>query len=289
MNLNDIIDLIWPQEEQLNDCLAANTEVLRMIESSNLTLREREPVHLATGNKQIYDPLFPGYNANGLPNSNYVAAEGPNDIGLNGMPTHGGIARFFENTLFNHAFPIKLILAIGHYGSQETRGDFAYYFGDGAHSYSTFDESSQYAVQSRRVNTIVNEYELRVEHSSGSIQVAQLFWLPVADLQPLPADRNVILALAQVYKLSRSEPVIIHCAAGVGRTGTAILTFKILDHYAAIFGSTDPVYAATQIRKLLVGIRTVRPAFVTTRKQLASAIQCAMEIYNLRTKNAQEN
>lgn len=279
INLKEIIDLVWLQGDEPNDYLSANTEVLRMVEASNSTLKERQQAHRSTGNKQIYDPFFPGFNANGIPNTHYVAAEGPNDIGLDGLPVRGCLARFFENTVFNHDLPIKCILAIGHYGYQGVRGDFAHYFEEGTHSYSTADESSYYLVKSRRMNTVFNEYELLVENPSGSLQTAYVTWLPLADLQPLPTDHDAIMALAHVYHLSRVETVLIHCAAGIGRTGAAILTFAILDHYSAIFADIDSVHVANQIRERLNQIRTIRPAFVTTKKQLGSAVQCAMDIY----------
>lgn len=310
-HLHAIIELIWPHGDKLNSYDFANTEVLRIIEASNLTLFERDQMHRASGDKQIYDPLFPSYNANHVPNTNYIAAEGPNDVGINGLPVHGCIARFFENTLFNQAFPIKLIFAIGRFGNGDIRGDFTHYFKEGTQFYSTFDASSYYIVKSQRLSQVRNEvivassalglvlplhvttqseevlhlYELLVENPSGSLQTAHLFWLPVDDLQPLLPYPQVILTLAQVYNFSRLEPAIIHCAAGVGRTGTAILVFEILDHFLSIFSQPNPVYMANQICKLLQSIRNIRPAFITTKKQFESAIQCAIDIYSFRTKN----
>ncbi len=283
--LSDVLDLIWPQSAQLNDYVAANNEVIRLVEASNLKLRERQPVHLSTGYRQLYDPLFPSYNANRIPNTNFVAAEGPNDIGLNGLPVRGSIVRFLENTLFNHAFPIQLILAIGHVGRLDVRGDFAHYFAEGIYSYQEVDEASRYEVKSRLINRAMNQYELIVENQNGLQRSARLFWLPMADLQPIPTHRTAILTLAQVYHLSRMEPAILHCAAGIGRTGTALLTFEILEHYSSIFADDDPVHMANQIQALLINIRSIRPAFITTKIQLESAIQCAINIKKDRARS----
>ncbi len=280
--LNEVINLTWQHGEQMNDHLRANEEVMRLIQESPQSRWERPALHRATGNKQIYDPLFPTYNANRISGSNYIAAEGPNDIGLDGQPICGCMARFLENTVFNETYPVQLILAIGQSGNATIRGDFTHYFAAGSHVFPVAERPLSYRVESNLINNRLNAYALRVEHPNGNRKNIQVLWLPVRDLQPIPNHTQALAILAYIYRRACYEPVLIHCAAGVGRTGVVVFIFKILDHYEAIFAKNDAKNIAGQLRDLLTTIRQTRPAFITTKKQLESAVQCAIDIYHLK-------
>ena len=277
--INAIVNYIWPNEALTNDYRTANNAIIKQVHESSLKLMERDALQCATGIKQFYDPIFPDYNANCIPNSNYIAAEGPNDIGLDGRFVQGCLARFFKNILFNPFLSTQLILAIGHYGSSNIRGDFAHYFAEGTHYYPVANQKQlSYTVRSQKLPGVINEYELMVENPNKSEKLIRVIWIPIADLQPIPHDPVIISSLINAYKLSRMEPLLIHCAAGVGRTGTVILAFKILENYSVIFSDPDPVTVAYHIQNILIDIRKIRPAFITTKKQLESAIQTALNI-----------
>lgn len=276
--IENMIDLVWPDEQEQNHYLAANQSILNAITASNGVLQAREQWQCATDLKQFYDPLFPNYNANRIPNTALIAAEGPTDIGLKGREALGTVARFFDNTLFNKTFPIHHILALGHYGDKHCRGDFAPYFTVGEHSFARQNAKSSYQVISRLVNPSINQYELWVESEDGEKRQAFVTWLPVGDLQPLPLHSIAITTLWHVYCVTQQMPTIIHCAAGVGRTGAVLLALQLAKHYQSIFNHQPLEAAAEKLRGKLQEIRTVRPAFITTKKQLLSAVLCAAEI-----------
>lgn len=277
--LNKLTELIWANDDEPNDYLAANDKILEKISTSKSPLDERAEPYRANDLKQFYDPLFPTYNANSIPDSPFAVAEGPNEIALNHPIAPGCIARFFENTLFNQAFPIKSILAIGHPGAHEKRGDFTPYFSEGTHRFIQ-NTSAEYIVQSQAHESLINTYTLSVTNPKGKQQTAHVIWLPLADLQPLPTHPTTIKTLTHAYQVSLQENLLIHCAAGVGRTGAALLSFIILNQRSSIFKNPELESVAPNIRRELMAIRSVRPAFITTKNQLKSAIKCAIYIDN---------
>lgn len=75
-----------------------------------------------------------------------------------------------------------------------------------------------------------------------------------------------------LYKNTQKEATLVHCAAGVGRTGHIILMQQILKHYSSILSHVTPENIANEITHLLHSLRRNRPGLVTTRAQFIDAI-----------------
>lgn len=83
----------------------------------------------------------------------------------------------------------------------------------------------------------------------------------------------------QLYQKSLRGTIVVHCAAGVGRTGHFILTLEILKHYEKLFSTKDPIKIAAGIHQIVNRIRSNRPALVATDAQFEEAIRNADILY----------
>ncbi len=90
------------------------------------------------------------------------------------------------------------------------------------------------------------------------------------------------------YLSSKKELMLIHCAAGIGRTGFTVLLGFLLDEAETIF---DPQLsaeaAADKIAEILRLIRQTRPLLVVTHEQYEQAIHTAKRIYVMQLKSKQ--
>lgn len=277
-DLTILTQLIWSKISPHNNYPEVNDIVLEMIRASSVDLCLRPTHHCATKLYQIHDPIFPTYNANQIPNTTLAAAEGPSDLNFDHDYTPGWVARFFENTLFNQNFPVQTILAIGEPGSKQYRGDFSPYFEPGTQRFETFGQGF-YQVNSYSKDSGKQLFEIEVQNPSQTRRTAEVIWIKTGDWQPLPTHQQALDSMAYIYERSKTQYVVIHCAAGVGRTGSALLTFLLLQNYASIFDTKILEEAAFKIQQLLTTLRQTRPGFITTQEQLQSAIKCAIDIY----------
>ena len=66
----------------------------------------------------------------------------------------------------------------------------------------------------------------------STIEVSHLQTKKWADLTA-PEDTKILRDLVQVTRQQAkvSQPVVVHCSAGVGRTGTFIAVYKLIEEY----------------------------------------------------------
>ena len=76
--------------------------------------------------------------------------------------------------------------------------------------------------------------KIRINESDGnSTEISQLQTIKWADLTA-PESTKIKLDLvhkARELNTSTENPILVHCSAGVGRTGTFITVFKLIDDY----------------------------------------------------------
>lgn len=111
-------------------------------------------------------------------------------------------------------------------------------------------------------------------------------WIDLNDkISPHSFDKSILPAekrkkiLWDLFKKSLTEPVLIHCKAGLGRTGHLVLTFELLKHYHEITQSHNPQLIANEILKVLDRIRLARPGLVSSIEQFTYAIRNADSLY----------
>lgn len=95
----------------------------------------------------------------------------------------------------------------------------------------------------------------------------------------------------QFQKYLQGKKILVHCSAGLGRSGHVVFMFEILKHYHEIFiDNNDPQKAANLIHDILKRVRENRPALVFTQDQFMKAIENAHQLraYALEKKYIQE-
>lgn len=117
--------------------------------------------------------------------------------------------------------------------------------------------------------------------------------LPIVDGRPLKlaeikSDDSYYQVLWNLYQKYLTQLIVVHCAAGAGRTGQLILMFELVKHHKEIDVIKDPVGKAKAILAILDRLRLNRPALVLTTDQLEHAIRGAEALYQYGLKQAED-
>jgi len=91
----------------------------------------------------------------------------------------------------------------------------------------------------------------------------------------VPKDRLPVVSLirqARLYNANNEAPIIVHCSAGIGRTGTVILLDSMIQK-----GKADGL---VDFPKRLDHMRTQRPDVVEKKEQYVFAHQAVSEVFN---------
>jgi protein tyrosine phosphatase len=225
-------------------------------------------------------------NANLIKGTNFIAAAGPQHPNC--------VGAFFENTVFHSKTPINRIIALG-----QT-------LADGNHYQDFYD----YIIKPRRKNQAGNfSFTIQKKKVKGSYSVAmsgqitpktvikstivvndnkgrsrelQVTLINLKDngVIDLKEDKNDILKNTLWQCLLYEGNKLVHCAAGIGRTGHLILTLEILKNYQYIFGENNEKIAADRILAIVERIRENRFCLIQVEDQFTAAIRNAHILYN---------
>jgi protein tyrosine phosphatase len=255
------------------------------------------------------DDYFDTYNAHRLRKSNLIPVAGPK--------TQEHLAYFFDNMVFHPRITIKKIVALGSRLTpfsrnwSSSRGFLAYFLEKPKkdaqftvkttvtrkikakkYSYShdpdkqqpdekyfekTFDEKQILIKQD--IDVIRSHLLIKKEDSEDSKKL-EIIFIKQEDEHPLRLlNDNIRKALWDTFINSLEEPIVIHCAAGLGRTGQLILTVEILRHSEEIFHAENEEKAAEKIHEIVNRIRENRWLMISTDKQFTQAIENAYDLY----------
>ena len=106
-----------------------------------------------------------------------------------------------------------------------------------------------------------------------TVEVSQLQTIKWADLTA-PDDTKILRDLVhQAMELNTSErvPIVVHCSAGVGRTGTFIAVFKLVKDYL------NSKVRALDFKKTVLEMRNCRMKMVQKKEQYVYIFKCLRE------------
>ena len=106
-----------------------------------------------------------------------------------------------------------------------------------------------------------------------AVEVSQLQTIKWADLTA-PDDTKILRDLVhQAMELNTSErvPIVVHCSAGVGRTGTFIAVFKLVKDYM------NSKIEALDFKKTVLEMRNCRMKMVQKKEQYVYIFKCLRE------------
>ena len=106
-----------------------------------------------------------------------------------------------------------------------------------------------------------------------AVEVSQLQTIKWADLTA-PDDTKILRDLVhQAMELNTSErvPIVVHCSAGVGRTGTFIAVFKLVKDYL------NSNVRALDFKKTVLEMRKCRMKMVQKKEQYVYISKCLRE------------
>ena len=105
------------------------------------------------------------------------------------------------------------------------------------------------------------------------IEVSQLQTIKWADLTA-PDDTKILRDLvhkARELNSSEKDPILVHCSAGVGRTGTFIAVFKLVKDYS------NSRVKALDFKKTVLEMRGCRMKMVQKKEQYVYIFKCLRE------------
>lgn len=241
------------------------------------------PDNLYKGKARFYnnsgyiDKMIENYNANYNPACMHIMSEGPE--------TEKDVVRFFENVLFNPRLAEYIpqdILVAGELTPDPSASFFPYFqkeldIADNGHVVKTNINDLN------PVNQIgsITHYELNIifNGKKKTINVHQMNKFPDHGL--LQLQECDLLALLEIFQQTKATGLVMHCRAGLGRTGLlelVYLAFNNPDQYFNVDGSVN--YGA--FYHCLESLRkNVRPRIVQSIAQGMNAIEISQQLIRL--------
>lgn len=230
-----------------------------------------------TNNNGLRDKIIDNYNANYNPLNMHIMGEGPE--------TEKDVVRFFENVLFNSRladnYP-KDILVAGELTPDPTTSFFPYFqkelnITDNGHVVVTHLNDLNCLSQ----NGSIKHYELNIsfDGKKKSIFIHQMIKFPDHGLPQL--QECDILALLEIFQQTKNTGLVMHCRAGLGRTGMLELAYIAFNNPDQYFNGDGSVNYGSFYNCLDLLRKTVRPRIIQSIAQGMNAIEISQQLIRL--------
>lgn len=311
-NNENLLEQVITQAQKTFVCGYKNNTTFRRKINNDPSLKEKiRPDAAKQKFPQYKDDVFPAYDANRISGTHFIAAAGPTflnvanflestvlnpQLPIQEIVALGDVLGIKTNTDNKYDFY--------DYCSRKNKETKFYHIGED-------DESYEMKVKIKRLSGEVKHDSTGCRYPAGIIQSRVKVSRSGSKLnktEQTPAEVNITIwklrdnlsinltegascngfsqspeeckeILWQIFKKSLSNPVLIHCHSGVGRTGHLILILELLKYHVEIFSSQDPEIIAAETHKIVDRIREKRPALIATKDQFAAAIRNAEILY----------
>jgi protein tyrosine phosphatase len=238
---------------------------------------------------QCVDKNF-GIDANHIEGTNIIVSRGPGVRSLE--------ADFIKDTIFNEQYPVKEIVALG--TKVGPKGDFRdiYLTPRKNEEFGNYlltieekqdltkiekDEKNNIPVKELTESTVqitektsLDEKNTKTRETSFHVTIFPVEDNDFFDLSNDPNDKIKEAVWEILFKL-QTENVLIHCAAGMGRSGTFAALLEILNNYQTIYQEEGSAYQ--KILDVVQKIRKDRLCLIGKKIQFEKVITSADVLY----------
>lgn len=237
------------------------------------------------------EKTFPGLDANTIPNSPWIAASGPS------YADSESLSRFLK-AISNSEKPVDTIVALGEkiaLKEGDENCDFMNYF---LMAPGETLETKNFSVATKEITddydakkdgptpkTVTQSKIVITNKLTKEEREIDVIFIPVKDNTAIDlsqdTDGKIRAALAEIAERAKREDrnILVHCRAGMGRTGGLITGITCANDAKAIYGAKNVAEAASVVVEDVYHVRGNRMSLMQESCQLLGALQVAETLY----------
>lgn len=223
------------------------------------------------------------YNINEMPLPGLFLSEGPAqrnpaDCREGTHPDPTALARLMDATVLHPERPIRRLLALGRH---DDGVGFERYF-DISSAYHSNIEIVHHKTEHPLAGNSMALHKLWVRRGQKEEPLSVLQVTAMPDFGTAQLGEQDLAQLHRWYSGLPEEPLNIHCAAGLGRSGLMALAYALWRNHEPWQALPTREEQATYVLQQLEALRRARPGVVQTQAQLEQAVTLALQLATIK-------